>query len=323
MFPLTFGLIFPLAVLVAGIVLLNLSSDKAVEHSVFIALTLGISPLMIGLVLVSIGTDLPEMANSLVSCWSGHGDIDLGDSIGSSLTQISLVLGLIAFLGRGFRVKRREILVMGAFLIIALLLTISVALTGFTREKAFLLMACWPLFIYIIRKATRKDGGKKEHAQARVRTERHYTHHLAIAILGFVGVAIGAFAVVQSVILLSQQLAIHEFFISFFALAIGTSLPELVVDLAAVRRRQYEIAIADVIGSCIVDSTISVSIGQLFFPTGVFSDPSGRSVLLAAYAILVSAIVILTLALREKLDRKSGILFFTLYAFSYVMLYVA
>ena len=318
-FSLAFDIIFPATVLIAGIVLLTISSDKAVEHSVHLASALGISSLMIGLVLVSIGTDLPEIANSIVSCYSGHGDIDMGDSIGSILTQITLIVGLVAFLSRGFTVKRHEVLVIGAFEILALVLAMAVALTGFTRIKALLLIASWPIFIWLIKRFTKREIIKKKLFTHEPR--RHYFIHFMIAALGFVGVAVGAIAVVQAVIMLSSNLRVPEFLISFFVLAIGTSLPELVVDLTAVRKRQYELAIGDIIGSCIVDATVSISIGQLLFPTAVFVEAPRRSVLLASYAILASAGVILTLALREKLDKKAAILFFVLYAISYVLLY--
>jgi cation:H+ antiporter len=264
---LPFDIVFLVAVLISGIGILNISSNKAIEHTVHFASTLGISPLMIGLILVSIGTDLPEIANSIVACSSGHGDIDVGDSIGSVLTQITLVLGLIPFLGRNFKVKRKEILVIGTFEVLALILAVSVALTGFTRKKAFLLLVSWPIFMLIIRKTTLKGVVKKK--QFTTQMSRHYLFHLSIAALGFVSVAIGALAVVQSVIMLSTLLGIPEFLISFFMLAVGTSLPELVVDLTAIRRRQYELAIGDIIGSCILDATVSISIGQLLFPTPV------------------------------------------------------
>jgi cation:H+ antiporter len=313
------GIVFPLAVLVAGVVLLTLASDKAVEHSVFLASALGFSSLMIGLILASIGTDLPEMANSVVSCYSGHGDIDLGDSIGSVLTQITLVLGLVAVLGRSFKVKRHEILVLGAFEVAALGLAFAVALTGFTRVKAALLIAFFPLSMFLIRRITAKDIATT--APRTRKTERHVLYHLTVALLGFGGVAIGALAVVQSVIMLSRELGIAEFFVSFFVLAIGTSLPELVVDLVAIRKRQYDLAIGDIVGSCIVDATLSISIGQLLFPTAVFVEPSGRSVFLIAYAMLASALVILTLAWRQRVDRKASWIFFGLYAFSFALLF--
>ena len=315
---LVFGIAFALAVLISGIVLLTFSSDKAVEHSVHFASAMGISPLMIGLVLVSIGTDLPEIANSIVSCASGHGDINIGDSIGSVLTQITLVLGLISFLGGSFKVKRREVLVIGIVEVLALAMSVSMVITGFTREKAFLLILTWPLYLFVIKKTAEKDLVKKKHV--RTETKRHYLFHLVIAALGFGGVGIGALAVVESVITLSSQLGIPEFLISFFVVAIGTSLPELVVDLTAIRKRQYELAIGDIIGSCIVDATISISIGQLLFPTRVFYGSPVRAISLALYAIFASAVVILTLALREKVDRKIGVLFIAVYGLSYVLL---
>ncbi|GAH22388.1 unnamed protein product [marine sediment metagenome] len=92
-------------VLITGILLMVLFSSKAVEHSAILASALGISPLMIGLVLVSLGTDLPEIVNSIVSSSLGHADIDIGDSMGSVLTQLTLVFGLLPFLGRSFRVN--------------------------------------------------------------------------------------------------------------------------------------------------------------------------------------------------------------------------
>ena len=317
---LALGIIFPVAVLIAGIVLLVISSDQAVKHSVFFASALGISSLVIGLVLVSIGTDLPEISNSLVSCWSGHGDIDLGDSFGSILSQITLVLGIIALASRGFKVERHEVLVIGVFEVVALGLSISVAVTGFTREKAFLLIATWPVFMVIIRKLVAKDIVKRKRVGRE--KERHYLSHLIIAIVAFVGVAIGAIAVVQSVIMLSQELAIPEFFISFFVVGIGTSHPELVVDVTAVRRREYELAIGDIIGSCIVDATVSISIGQLFFPTPVFVEAYLHSLPLVLYTVLASSVVILTLAIRKKVDRKAGILFILVYLVSFSLPYL-
>lgn len=318
------GVTFAAAVLVSGIVLLTFSSDKAVEHSIHLASALGISSLMIGLVLVSVGTDLPEMANSIVACASGHGDIDVGDSLGSILTQITLVVGLISFLGTEWKVKRREVVVLGIFQVLALILAVIVAVTGFSREKAFLLIASWPVFLFAIRRMLAKDVSKsKERRKAVSVTDRHYLLDFVYAALGFVGVAVGALAVVQSVILLSEELGIPEFFISFFAVAIGTSLPELVVDLTALRKKQYELAIGDIIGSCIVDATVSISIGQFFFPTPVFVESYTRSLSLAIYTMFASAAVIVTIALRRKVDKKAGIFFILLYSFAYILFYLA
>ena len=309
------------AVLIIGIVLMTYSSDKAVEHSVKIASALRISPLLIGLVLVSIGTDLPEIVNSIISCAVGHADIELGDSLGSVLTQMTLVIGLLPFLAGKFKVKRKEVLIIGAFEVLALILAVCIAEKGyFTRINALFLVASWPVFILLTRSATANDAKEKEHLVARNdESNFHHLRHWVIAILGFVGIAIGAYAVIQSVITLSAAFHISEYLISFFVMAIGTSLPELVVEVMALRRKQYGLAIGDAIGSCMVDASVSVGIGQLFFPQAV----SGELALITGlYAIFGSIVVILTLALRKKLDKKAGALFILVYLLSYTLLRV-
>lgn len=255
---------------------------------------------MIGLLLVSIGTDLPEITNSITSCALGHGDIDVSDSLGSAMTQMTLVLGLLPLIGGIFKVKRKEIIVVGSCLILAFMLAVSIAEQGeFTRISALFLVTSWIIFMLITSNVIRK-----EHVIPRGNSKT--LHHLMVAILGFVGIAVGAYILVQSVIVLSSVLHISEYFVSFFLVAIGTSLPELVVDLTALRKKQYELAIGDIIGSSIVDASVSIGIGQLLFPTMVSGNLARITGL---YAISASIIVLFVLAFREKVDRKAGILF--------------
>lgn len=95
-------------VLILGIILMTISSDKAVEYSIVIASLFKVSPLMIGLILVSLGTNLPEIVNSIISSLLGHGNINAGDSIGSVPTQITLVLGLLPLVGDHSVLKRER-----------------------------------------------------------------------------------------------------------------------------------------------------------------------------------------------------------------------
>jgi cation:H+ antiporter len=268
---------------------------------------------MIGLIIVSLGTDFPEIANSIFSSALGHGDINVGDSLGSVLAQMTLMLGLIALFGGTFKVKREEITVIGACEVLALIAAISMVEKGYiSRINAIFLVVSWPILMLIARNVMKKPEVIPHSGQG-------VFYHLAFAILGFVGVAAGSFIVIESVIALSAVLPVQEYFISFFLVAIGTSLPELVVDLTAVRKRQYEIAIGDVIGSSIVDAGFSIGIGPLFFPINV----SGRiAETTGFYALFVSIIVLLTLAIREKLDKKVGALFVILYLFAYATLYL-
>jgi cation:H+ antiporter len=131
-------------------------------------------------------------------------------------------------------------------------------------------------------------------------------------------VAGGAYITVQSVIALSAVLQIPEYLVSFFIVAFGTSLPEIVVDLTAVRKKQYGIAIGDAIGSSIIDAGFSIGIGTLFFPGNVTASLAEKTGL---YALMCSIVVVMIFALRQKHDRKSGLLFIMLYSLAYLAIF--
>ncbi len=124
--------------------------------------------------------------------------------------------------------------------------------------------------------------------------------------------------IVNSVIVISRFLNLHEYIISFFIVAIGTSLPELAVDINALRLKHHSIAIGDIIGSCIVDSTLSIGIGQVLFPQAVTATLAAPTVL---YTLVASFIVFVLIASRRKVDKKAGILFISLYFISYLFLF--
>jgi cation:H+ antiporter len=269
---------------------------------------------MIGLIIVSLGTDFPEITNSIISSAFGHGDINVGDSFGSILAQMTLVLGLLALVGGRFKVRREEIIVMGACLLLALIASVSMVEKGYISWiNAVFLVASWPLLMLITKNIMKKPSVTPH-------TGQKPSFHLMLAILGFIGVAIGSYIVISSVIALSAVLHVPEYLISFFIVAIGTSLPELVVDLTAIRKKQYEIAIGDAIGSSIIDAGFSIGIGPLIFGeitvSGRLAETTGL------YALLCSFVVISVLALRKKLDAKAGVLFIILYLLAYATPYI-
>lgn len=91
---------------------------------------------------MSIGTDFPEIVNSIVSSSIGHADISVGDSLGSVLTQMTLIIGLLPFLGKKFKVDRKKIVIIGACEVLALILAVSIAEKGYiTRINALFLVA--------------------------------------------------------------------------------------------------------------------------------------------------------------------------------------
>jgi cation:H+ antiporter len=137
--------------------------------------------------------------------------------------------------------------------------------------------------------------------------------------VGFIGIGVGSYAVIEASITISRYFGISEYLISFFLVSLGTSLPELVVEVAAIRRQHFDLAVGDIIGSCIVDATLAIGFGPLFFPITV----SGTSVLITgAYAIFASAVVVGVLSRKGVHDRRTGGLFILIYLLSYLTPYL-
>jgi cation:H+ antiporter len=308
--------------LVIGIISITYTSKIAVKHSATLASVLGVSSLVIGITLVSIGTDISEIFNSIISCYLGHGDIDVGDSVGSDLTQLTLVFGLLPLLAGPFNVKRKEFLIIGSCEVLSLILIFTVVEKGyFTRLDALFMIGSLIFYLMVIYNVTKSD--MLEHVNLQMEEiEEHRLNKkiylLIFASLGFIGVAISSFVIIESVLYLSQKLFIHEYIISFIIVSLGTSLPELSVDLTALRRKQYNIAIGDIIGSCIIDSTLSIAIGQLLFPQTVTASLAIPTVI---YTIIVSIIIIIVVAKREVVDKKAGIFFIILYGLFYATIF--
>ena len=312
-------IILAIFILIGGIVLVIFSSKYAVKHSALLATALGISPLIIGVTLVSIGTDISEIFNSIISCSLGHGDIDVGDSVGSDLTQLTLIFGLLPIVCGAFHINRKDIMILGSCEVLSLIVIFTIVEKGYiTRLNAIFMVSSLFIYMWLIYSANKDSIEHRiEHLEIRQPTKKK-KFHLLIAAIGFGGVTISAFAIVQSVIFISQAMNVHEYIISFFVLAIGTSLPELVVDIHALRAGHYGIAIGDIVGSCIVDSTLSIGIGQVFFPQAVTAELAVPTVL---YTLVVSIIVIITVAVRQKIDKKAGVFFILLYFGSYFLLF--
>lgn len=314
-----FHIILAFLILVCGIALIIYSSLKAVKHSAILAAALGISPLIIGVTLVSIGTDISEIFNSIISCSLGHGNIDVGDSVGSDLTQLTLIFGLLPIITGAIYVHRKDIIILGSCEILSLLLIYSIVEKGYiTRVNAIFMVGSLGIFIWLIYNANKESILQRVEMVEKIKAPKPKRYHLLIAVLGFGGVTLASYMIVQSVIFISSFLQIHEYIISFFIVAVGTSLPELAVDINALRLGHHQIAIGDIVGSCIVDSTLSIGIGQVLFPQAVEASLAIPTVL---YTLLSSFIVFAIVASRRKIDKKAGILFISLYFLSYVFLF--
>jgi cation:H+ antiporter len=139
-----------------------------------------------------------------------------------------------------------------------------------------------------------------------------------LAALGVVGV--GATVAVRSLVNLSETLGVPEFLLAFFGASLGTSAPEIAVDVTALRHGAPAIALGDALGSSLIDATLSIGVGPIVAPAAV---TPGLAVTASLYTLAAVAIVGVVLVARRRHDRVSGGILMGLYALSYIVLIVA
>lgn len=296
-----------------GFVLSVLASRRAVSNTAELAAGTSIPPFVVGFTLLAIGTDLPEIANSIVSSISGHGDLNVGDSVGSAATQATLVLGLLPIVGGTLVLSKSRVLRIGIGTVFALLLGTALMVDGdLTRFDALVLCSAFIIGIAIT------WGPPPEGTQLELSLETVEKLKKAGVVLVMLAMVGGATTLaVWGLTRLSEALAVPEYIVAFFLASIGTSLPELVVTTTAMRRKQTELAIGDALGASFIDSTLSIGIGPLIAPVAVTASLAVAGSLAAAAAVGVVALV---LALRGRHNWATGIPFILLYVVFYFVL---
>jgi cation:H+ antiporter len=297
---------------VAGLVVAMAASRGAVGHASALAFGTRIPPFVIGITLVALGTDLPEIANSIIASASGHGDLNVGDSVGSAATQVTLIIGLLPFLTRSITLSRRSVGSAGGLTVAALVVVAFLVNDGFLgRGDGLILIGLW----IVTSVAVWRLAGSSEPEMAVPARSKGGHAAMVLVMLGIVGVAAGA--AVWAFVELADLLGVPEYIIAFFATSIGTSVPELVVIVTALRRGERDIALGDGFGASLVDSTLSIGVGPALFPVAVTADLATQGALLALVA--VGAVTVL-LAGRRRHDRISGGVALALYAGLYTLL---
>jgi cation:H+ antiporter len=312
-----FELVLPVGFLIVGMIILTFSSNKTVDHSVILACNWAVPPIIIGLVLVSIGTDFPEIINSIISSSLDLGNINVGTSIGSAFSQVTLILGIIAIFLKRFEVNKKEVLTIGASILGTSILSFLLISDGLiSRLDGLFLIISWILIVLLIRRIAKKEFTCPAPSEDK---PKRNGYHVIMVFFGFIGVALGTFIVIESILEITRILNISEFIASFFIASIGTSLPELTVTLTAIRKGQQELAIGDIMGSSLLDASISIGVGPLLFPTALDGGPAIATWI---YIIISFFFVTLLLSLRGKVDKKVGIICLSLYILSYGLLYL-
>ena len=294
-------------------------SRKAVTNATELARGTRLPPFFVGMTLLALGTDLPEIANSVVASYTNNGDVNVGDSLGSALTQLTLVLGILPFAGFAISLgERGSALLKGqqttAWLTAAALVGVAVLTIDdhIGRLDAVVLIVAWVAGSRLV------YGETRIHQQLVLDEPVAGRKRLAAQLLlAIVAIGAGATLAVTAIIELAELWGVPTFIVAFFGASIGTSLPELIVAYTALRRGEPALAIGDVLGSSSADATLSISVGPLLFPTVIDGNLALTAALVAAGA---ATIVALLFGRGGDYRRRSGAILLLVYAASWPIL---
>ena len=277
---------FWILIFLLSVALLVKSADWFVESAEKIGLLFKISPFIIGVTIVAAGTSFPELASGIAAVLRGSSEIVVANAIGSNIANIFLIIGFSAVVARRLIVKRSLID------LDAPLLAASTALFAFIIldkkivlwEGILLLLAFIVYLLYTIFQRNEEDGEgsevsevlsprteKKEKAKIikkkpKKTSSRIDAKTIFFLALGIAGLIIGANYAIESIVKISADFGVPTSLVAIIALAIGTSLPELVVSVRAAAKKKYEIALGNVFGSNVFNLLLVVGVPGLIKP---------------------------------------------------------
>ena len=295
---------------IGGVGVLYFGAEWLVRGSARLASSLGVSPIVLGLTVVSMGTSAPELMVSVVAAVGGHGDLAIGNVMGSNLANIGLVLGLSAIirpLNVSGRVVTREVPVM--LIITALLLPVIWDLRIGRLEGIALLGVLGGYLWFVFRTAKQEDeavlGEYEQFAKEAVGlTPWAAARDLALITVGIMGLVMGAFAIRESALALAEAMGISELVIGLTLVSIGTSLPELATSVVAAFRGEADIAVGNVIGSNVFNIAAILGITATITPLSV--NPQVLSLEFPA-VVIMSVLLIPIVRANLTIRRAEGI----------------
>ncbi len=319
-------MILPIVTIFIGTALLLWSADKFVTGAASLARNLGMSPLLIGITVVSIGTSAPEILISLTAALLGASGIAIGNAIGSNIANIGLVLGitaLVAPLPVQSTLMRKEFPILVIVTIVAGILILDLRLD---RIDGLILFAGLAVVMYLLVHFRPPPRAAKE-----IELEEEEMAHLTTRqgvfwfITGLLLLILSSRILVWAATEIAMGLGVSDLVIGLTIVAIGTSLPELAASITSVLRGHHDIAIGNVIGSNIFNLLAVMAIPGVIEPYDFALE-----VLLRDYGLMLTLTLLLVFLAydgrkdgkQHALGRGAGVLFSCAYIGYLVLLYV-
>ena len=308
-------MILNLFILLAAFIVLLWGADRFVIGAAAFARNLGLSPLLVGLTIVAIGTSGPEIFVGIIAALKGNPGIAIGNAIGSNITNIGLVIGLTALIiplqVRSVTLKREYPLLFVVMLLVAIL-----SMDGsYSRFDGLLLTSSWVITIGIMIFWGLSADQELLFAEFAKEIPKKMPTCQAIGWLGLglVLLPLGSDYLVNSAVAIAKDLGISELVIGLTVVALGTSLPELMASLMSAIRGEHDIAIGNILGSNLFNLLAVIGLPSLIHPYHF-----GPNVLYRDFPIMLLVTILLYVASywnKQKpiINRKAGFLLLLVY----------
>ncbi len=250
----------------AGIVLLVWGADLLVRGAAHLAAAAGISPLIIGLTIVAMGTSAPELAVSLQAALAGQASLTLGNVLGSNIANILLILGLAALVAPLLvapRLLKREVPAMIGISAVVWLLAADGTLN---RLDGAILVTLLAAFLGAIITSARKEPPTAMTMAQPLRGRWGMLGNLGLVLGGLILLVAGAQWLVDGAVVFARAFGISELIIGLTVVAVGTSLPEIATSILASLRGERDIAVGNVVGSNILNLLAVLGMTTLLAP---------------------------------------------------------
>lgn len=281
------------------------SSDIFTEGASKLAKMFGISDFIIGITVVALGTSLPELASDTYASYINHGQIAVGDIIGSNITNISLILGITCII-KPLVIKHTEIYSGWIHLFILTLASLFILVSGGIGRiggAVFIIS-----YIFYIRHAinTYKEMGVESIGK------NGFIKNIFELLIGLTGILVGARILVNSIIGLSMAYGISEYLIALLLMSIGTSLPEVFVSVSAARKGYMTMALGNIIGSNVANILWVLGFAAVIRPINIAPELILIQVL---FMLMLSVLLIIFKKSGYVIDRREGAIFLGIYFF--------
>lgn len=291
-------------VFIVSLLTLLKSSDWLIESSEKIGLKVGLSPFIIGVTIVAFGTSLPELVASFVAVSQGVTDVVTGNAIGSNVANILLVVGIAAIVGKNLRVTKNLIDLDLPLLAISTGIFFMTAVDGvITLIESIFLLSTYIVYLFYTLKYNEDDDEDK------IVNPDITTKDIIYLVVGIIGLALGAKFLVDSIVNISDIFNVATGVMAVTAVAIGTSLPELIVSVKAVLKGKAEVALGNVFGSNIFNILVVIGLPGIF--SVLIIDPATLSI--GVPVLIMTTVLFVISGISRRIHAQEGWLYLMLY----------